>query len=39
VPYSPGPSSIFVPAQILYVQELDEQKFFRCGVAYTKFRT
>ena len=36
VPYSPGASSIFVPAQILYVQELEEQKFFRCGVAYTK---
>jgi len=36
VPYSPGASSIFVPAQILYVQELDEQKFFRCGVAYAK---
>jgi hypothetical protein len=36
VPYSPGASSIFVPAQILYVQELDEQRSFRCGVAYTK---
>jgi hypothetical protein len=36
VPYSPGASSIFVPAQILYVQALGEQKFVRCGVAYTK---
>jgi PilZ domain len=35
VPYSPGSSSIFSPAQILYVQELDQQKF-RCGVAYTR---
>jgi PilZ domain len=36
VPYSPGPSNIFVPAQIFYVQELEKQRFFRCGVAYTK---
>ena len=36
VPYSPGASSIFSPARILYVQELDQQKYFRCGVAYTK---
>jgi hypothetical protein len=36
VPYSPGASSIFIPAQIIYVQELEEQRFFRCGVAYTK---
>lgn len=36
VPYSPGASSIFVPARILYVQELGKRRFFRCGVAYTK---
>jgi hypothetical protein len=36
VPYSPGTSSIFSPAQILYVQELDPQKYFRCGAAYTE---
>jgi PilZ domain-containing protein len=33
-PYSPGPSNIFVPAQIVFVQELKEQKLFRCGAAY-----
>ena len=36
VPYSPGASNIFVPAQIFYVQELEKQRFFRCGVAYAK---
>jgi len=35
-PYSPGPSNIFVPAQIVFVQELAEQKLFRCGVAYVR---
>ena len=35
-PYSPGPSNIFVPAQIVFVQELAEQKLFRCGVTYLK---
>jgi hypothetical protein len=34
VPYSPETHSIFVPAQIVHVEELSEQKFFRCGVAY-----
>lgn len=36
VPYSAGVSNIFVPARILYVQELDEQRLFRCGVVYVK---
>ncbi len=36
VPYSPGVQSIFVPGKIVYVQELPEQKLFRCGVAYTR---
>jgi hypothetical protein len=34
VPYSPGGDAIFVPAQIAYVQELPEQKMYRCGVTY-----
>jgi len=34
VPYTPGGQSIFVHAQIAYVQELPEEKLFRCGVAY-----
>ena len=36
VPYSPGAQSIFVPAQIVFVQELKEEKLFRCGVAYVR---
>jgi PilZ domain-containing protein len=36
VPYSPGAQTIFVPGKIVYVQELPEQKLFRCGVAYTR---
>lgn len=36
VPYSPGSQTIFVPGKIVYVQELAEQKLFRCGVAYTR---
>jgi hypothetical protein len=36
VPYSQGSSSIFVPAKILYVLELDERRFYRYGVAFTK---
>jgi hypothetical protein len=35
-PYSPGPSNIFVPAQIVFVQELPEKKLFRYGVAYVR---
>jgi hypothetical protein len=34
VPYSPGSPSIFVPAQIVHVQELPAEKLFQCGVAY-----
>jgi len=34
VPFSPGDQAIFVPAQIVYVQELPEQKLYRCGVMY-----
>jgi hypothetical protein len=34
VPYSPGGQNIFVPAEIVHVQELKEEKLFRCGVAY-----
>jgi hypothetical protein len=36
VPYAPGDQAIFVPAQIAYVQELPEQKMYRCGVAYLR---
>ncbi|HXN51579.1 MAG TPA: PilZ domain-containing protein [Candidatus Acidoferrum sp.] len=36
VPYSPGGQAIFVPAQIRYVQELPEQKMYRCGVMYLR---
>jgi hypothetical protein len=39
VPYSPGDQAIFVPAQIAYVQELPEQKMYRCGVTYLRTRT
>jgi hypothetical protein len=34
VPYSPGAQSIFVHARIVFVQELPDEKLFRCGVAY-----
>jgi hypothetical protein len=36
-PYTPGTQSIFVHARIVYVQELPEEKLFRCGVQYLKF--
>lgn len=36
VPYSPGDQAIFVPAQIVFVQELPEQKLYRCGVMYLR---
>ncbi len=36
VPYQPGQPAIFVPAQIVYVEELPEQQLFRCGVSYIK---
>jgi hypothetical protein len=38
VPYSAGSQAIFVPAQIAYVQELPEQKMFRCGAMYLRGR-
>ena len=34
VPYASGQPAIFVPAQIVFVQELPEQQLFRYGVAY-----
>jgi hypothetical protein len=34
VPYVPGQPAIFVPAQIVFVQELPEQRVFRYGVQY-----
>jgi hypothetical protein len=36
VPYSPGDQAIFVPAQIAHVQELPEQKMYRCGITYLR---
>lgn len=33
-PYSAGQAAIFVPARIVYVQELPEQNLFRYGVQY-----
>jgi hypothetical protein len=36
VPYKLGTQSIFVHARIVYVQELPEEKVFRCGVEYLK---
>jgi len=34
VPYNSGQPAIFVPAQIVFIQELPEQELFRYGVAY-----
>lgn len=34
VPYIPGQPAIFIPAQIVFFQELPEQQLFRYGVAY-----
>jgi hypothetical protein len=36
VPYTPGETAIFVPAQIAWVLDLPEQKVWRCGVAYLR---
>jgi hypothetical protein len=36
VPYQPGQPAIFVPAQIVFVEELPEQQLFRHGVQYLK---
>jgi hypothetical protein len=38
VPYEPGQPAIFVPAQIVFVEELPEQRFFRYGVAYLQLQ-
>ena len=35
-PYTPGVPNFFVPAEIVHVEELEEGKTFRCGVAYQK---
>jgi len=35
-PYSSGQPAIFVPAKIVFAQELPEQKLFRYGVAFLK---
>jgi hypothetical protein len=34
VPYVPGQAPIFVPAQIVFVQELPDQQLIRYGIAY-----
>lgn len=34
VPYQHGQPAIFVPAKIVFVEELPEQRLFRCGVQY-----
>ena len=35
-PYTAGTENFFTPAEIVYVQELKDEKKFRCGVAYLK---
>ncbi len=35
-PYSAGAQNIFVPAEIVHVVELKEERMFRCGVAYLR---
>jgi hypothetical protein len=35
-PYTPGVENLFVPAEIVHVHELKEEKKFRCGVAYLR---
>lgn len=35
-PYTPGMQNFFTPAEIVHVEELKDQKKFRCGVAYLK---
>lgn len=35
-PYTAGVPNFFVPAEIVHVKELKEEKSFRCGVAYLK---
>lgn len=35
-PYTDGGQNLFVPAEVVHVHELKEEKMFRCGVAYLK---
>ena len=35
-PYTPGVLNLFIPAEIVHVHELKNEKNFRCGVAYLK---
>ena len=35
-PYTPGVQNFFVPAEIVYVLELNDEKLVRCGVVYLK---
>ncbi len=35
-PYSPGSLNIFVRGQIVHVEEVPGENYFRCGVAYAK---
>jgi hypothetical protein len=35
-PYTPGVQNFFTPAEIVHVQELKDEKKFRCGVVYLK---
>jgi hypothetical protein len=35
-PYSPGSPAIFVRGQIVHVEELKQERRFRCGVSYAK---
>jgi hypothetical protein len=33
-PYTAGVQNFFVPGEVVYVQELQDEKVFRCGVEY-----
>jgi hypothetical protein len=35
-PYAPGSQNIFVRGRIMYVEESEKERVFRCGVAYLK---
>jgi hypothetical protein len=35
-PYSPGAPAIFVRGQIVHVEELKQERRFRCGVSYAR---
>ena len=35
-PYTPGTQNFFTPAEIVHVEELKDEKKFRCGVVYLK---